>query len=89
MQNDDLKLYAEPVEDRAKRQADDLDNAFGSLLRGNNTDGIAVVLEQGDDELAYRTVDDEDAAVDAAEEIAADHGIELDDGLDYDRLLRE
>lgn len=86
---DDIDLYAEPVEDRARRQADDLDNAFGNLLRGNNTDGIAVVLEQDGTEEAYRKVGTEDEAVEAAQELGDEYGIDLAEDLAYGDLLRD
>lgn len=86
---DDPDLYAEPLEDRAKRQADALDNAFGNLLRGNNTDGIAVVLEDDEEELAYRKVETEDEALEAAQEIGNEYGLDLEDDLGYDDLLRD
>lgn len=81
------ELYAEPVEERAKREADELDNAFGNILRGNNIDGIAVVLEQDGEELEDVKVDGEEAAVDAAYKLAEDY--ELETGvLDYEALER-
>jgi len=86
---DDIDLYAEPLEDRAKRQADPLDNAFGSLLRGNNTDGIAVVLEDGDDELVYERVETEDEALEVAREIGDAYGPDLEEDLGYEDLLRD
>lgn len=86
---DNTDLYAEPVEDRAKRQADDLDNAFGNLLRGNNTDGIAVVLEQGSEEEVYRKVETEDEAIEAAQELGEEYDLDLEDNLAYDDLLRD
>jgi F420-0:gamma-glutamyl ligase len=87
--SDETDLYAEPVEQRAERQADTLDNAFGNLLRGNNTDGIAVVLEQDGEEEVYRKVETEDEAIETAQEIGKEYGIDLDEDLDYDDLLRD
>lgn len=86
---DDTTLYAEPVEDRAERQADTLDNAFGNLLRGNNTDGIAVVLEQDGEEEVYRKVETEDEALEAAQEIGQEYDLDLEDDLAYDDLLQD
>ncbi len=86
---DDPELYTEPIDDRAKRQADALDNAFGNLLRGNNTDGIAVVLEDDEAELAYRTVETEDEALEAAQEIGQEYGLDLEAELGYDDLVRD
>ncbi|MFB6144613.1 MAG: hypothetical protein ABEJ98_04855 [Candidatus Nanohaloarchaea archaeon] len=87
MEVDGYELYAEPVEKRARRRADELDNVFGNILRGNNLDGVAVVLEEDGEELESVTVDGEKAAVDAAYELVEDYG--LDAGvLDYEALER-
>lgn len=81
------ELYAEPVEERAKREADDFDNAFGNILRGNNLDGIAVVLEEDGEEVDSITADGEEAAVDSAYELAEQYGLETG-VLDYEVLER-
>lgn len=89
MQQGDLELYAEPVEERAKRQADAFDNAFGNIVRGNNLDGIAVVLEQDGEEEVYRKAETEDEAVDRALEIGEEYDLDLDDDLEYDSLCQD
>lgn len=92
MEVDGYELYAEPVEERAKREADDLDNAFGNLLRGSNLDGIAVVLEEEGEEIDVMKIGGEDvavkdAAVEAAYELAEEYGFETG-VLDYEALER-
>lgn len=87
MELDGYELYAEPVERRAKREADDLDNAFGNLLRGSKLDGIAVVLEEDGEEVESVKVADEESAVESAYELAEDYDLETG-VLDYESLER-
>lgn len=77
------RVESMPTDRWARRHADDFDNAFGNLIRGNRLDGTVVVLWQGEELVDDRRVGDDevDETVDA---ILADNGLERADVSAWD-----
>lgn len=74
------RVEAVATETWAKENADDLDNAFGNILRGNDLDGFTVVLYDGDGEvLASEGFEDSENVDDAVERVLAEQNVDRAD----------
>ncbi|MHB9287378.1 hypothetical protein ACKVMT_10115 [Halobacteriales archaeon Cl-PHB] len=71
------RVEAVATNDWARDEADDFDNAFGNMIRGNGLDGFTIVLYDADGEvLASQGFEDGDDVDGAVETVLDSEGVD-------------